>query len=148
MRDRVLAALDADLAQSREEICEETRLDSRQVGNALDQLQRSGKCRRGTDGWTRTDSTRPPIASASPKRRGRPPKAETMSARAKPKPAQYKAPAIVVAANGNLRYALTESREIAIERTDGSGERGLIGARDALRLAEFIAMVRPALEGA
>lgn len=50
--------------------------------------------------------------------------------------------------DGALTFALTERREIAIDRRDGTGERALVGAADALRLAAFISMVRPALEGA
>lgn len=166
-REAVLAALSEELALTSSQLGEELGLDIQQVADALHELKVAGEAKRVPEGWVRVvapPADRPPVIVPAPP--AEEPKQETAMPRPK-KTAAKKAveqprqkrkytrrvvaapsqpAANAPAGKGVLAFALTERREIAIDRCDGSGERSLIGAADALRLAEFIALVRPALE--
>lgn len=178
IRDDVHKALDEHAARSHGDICDDTGLESVQVKNALNQLRIGGQAKRTAEGWIRVGKSpsAPAIsaplsasierereaiadAPAAPKAPAPlpavPTKATAPAKRThKKKPAKVepiavsRGNALIKAVNGALSFALTEAREIAIERRDGSGQRAFISSHDALRLADFIQLVQPALVGA
>lgn len=153
LRETVLAALDADAARSCDEITEDTGLERRQVGNVLNQMQTAGQCKRTAEGWIRTPSGTPPQASptaaVATARKVREPKAKPVKKRAPKVDTKALTPIkgreVAVASNGHLHFVLTERMELGIERPGGA--RGTLTAEEAVRLHDFLTMVRPALLG-